>query len=1103
MKKTSLFLLIILFPAHSFAKDINSIYPYPKAAWNKSGQFTITNVTKLVIPDSPTQAQLAAIASLQTAIEKQVGYRLSVTSIGSYSGTSGIIIGEANTNTFLQNHLKPVMPSGESMPFAQGYVLDISSSEILISGSDTDGTFNAIATLTQLFTTSGQTITINSAHVWDYPDYPARWVFSTHNLLVPAQVSLVENIADTMSLYKLNGLQQNDFKYSILQIMGPNYFHNADSLKAHVARENIEIIPGVIGLGWSSGILYNDPNLAEGLPASATFVMESDTGRLVPNPQTVIANGDFENITNNQFTGWNGGGSFYDGPNISAFVDNSVFHSGTTSARCTNFAAGNAGGNCRFAKLVNCDSNKSYSMSAWIKTQNLQGGNIQMLALGGVSGQSLTFTQLSIPSTAEWTRVEVNFNSLGNTSIRLYVGIWGGISGTMWIDDFAVHESGLCNVLRRTGTPVTVQNKNTGNIYTEGIDYIKIVDPKVESNKDNYFPYHTPPIFKRIAGGAIKNGDSVMINYYHPFAAISDNSGNGSVMACVSEDTLYKILGDQITRVNNLYHPSSFFMGHDEIRNMNHDKICLGRHKSPTDLLSDNMTRCHDIIRATSLASDILMWSDMVDSLHNAYKNYYLINGDLTGDWNTIPKDITIVNWNGGNSKASLQFFEHYGFKQISSPYYDVGNTSTIRAWRIAQEGVSNVRGMMYTTWQGDYNFLRPFAYYAWGAGPNIIHTPLDTSVLGMSSFPVTAQIIRDPFDNTDAIASAKMTISDSIGTTLNTLTLTNSGGNTYVATVPNTYQNGFRYFISATNKQGITRNLPTYIIGAGGSLPEAPTLISPVNNSQDTLMMQILKWNSVASANKYRIQVSLFQNFSSVIVDSISTTTVLPMDFPANKMPYYWRVQAISDVGAGAWSGVWKFSILCVPPIPTPLSPLDSTTIYSDTTILTWTTSAWDQGFDLQVSTNAQFSNNFVDVTNLTNSSYIVSLMSPGRQYFWHVKASSSPTGNTPWSVTKKYKTSPSFGIAKSKSFDLSLTNHPNPSRSETTIDFTIPHSGIVTLRLFDILGREIKSVLSEYRGSGTYEMSFKTTDLAEGTYILKLETSDGIITKRIQIIK
>jgi hypothetical protein len=907
MNISRLLFFIMLLCGASFARDVSSLYPYPKAAWNKPGQFTISSTTRIIMADSPTDTDWIIVNALQAAVQKAIGVTLQTGNTIFPAGT--IAVGTIGSNSELTNDLYTATPLGEPFPPAGGYMLDVSYTNVLIGGTDFDGTMNGVISFIQLFTVAGQKITIGNAHVWDYPDYPDRWVFSTHNLLVGSQLAAVEAIADTMSLYKLNGIQQNDFKYSILQLMWSTYFNNIDSLTLHLQKEKIELIPGVIGLGWSSGILYNDPNLAEGLPATSIYIMESDTGRLIPDPRITIVNGGFEDVgSNGQFTGW----GFYDGPNVSAFQDKTVFHSGSASAKCTNFTQGNPSGNCRFSTLVNCDSNKYYSMSAWIKTQNLQGGFVQMLALGGAAGQGLTFTQLAINPTMDWTRVEVNFNTLGNTSVRLYIGVWGGQSGTIWFDDFAIKEAGLSNVLRRGGCPLSVVNKNTGKVYTEGIDYVTIIDSSVDAHKDSYFPWHTPPTFKRTSSGAIQNGDSVIIHYYHPFASISDNNGNGSVMACVSEDTLWSILGDQIKRVNNLYHPARFFMGHDEIRNMNHDKICLDRKKSPADLLADNMTKCHDLILQKSPNAEVLMWSDMVDSLHNAHNNYYLVNGDLTGDWNNIPTDITIVNWNGGNAKASLDFFSGHGFSQISSPYYDVGNTSTIRAWRIAQEGVPNVKGMMYTTWQNDYHFLRPFAYYAWGAGPNIIHTPLDTSVLRMVSFPVTASVIADPFDNTDKIVSVKMNIVDTNGKVLDSFSLINQSGNMYSVTVPNGYQNGFLYNLTATNAQGIIRTLPNYKI--------MPIGIASVPDSDR-------------------------------------------------------------------------------------------------------------------------------------------------------------------------------------KSSSLSAT--PNPFRSETIIGFTIPNSEVVSLKLFDVLGREIRTITSEYLEAGDHRITLDGNTLQSGNYILELKTTDRVITTEIEIVK
>ncbi|MEI8135580.1 MAG: glycoside hydrolase family 20 zincin-like fold domain-containing protein [bacterium] len=1100
MKKILLIIFLSICARNSCAHSVKEIYPFPKSAWDKTRVYLIGSTTPIVIADSQSNAEKIALNTLLTAIKKATGYQVSTTLSKDYIGTGGIIFGIPNNFDYLSQKISVTSPLGESLLLPAGYILDVSASEMIIAGADEEGLFNAITTCKQLWDVSSGVILINGAHVWDYPDYPDRWVFSGHNLLVVQQLSALETIADTMSLYKLNGIQQNDFKYSILQNMGANYFQNTDGLKSHIQNEGIELIPGVIGLGWSSGILYNDPNLAEGLPATATYIIEGDTGRLIPDPRTMLINGGFETINaNNQFSGW----GFYDGPNVSTFQDKTVFHGGTASARCTNFTQGNSSGNCRFSTLVNCDTNKYYSMSAWIKTQSLSGGFVQMLALGGTSGQTLTFTQLSIPATGDWQRVEVNFNTLSNTSIRLYIGIWGGVSGTIWFDDFSIQEAGLSSVLRRAGCPLTVTNNNSGIAYTEGTDFEKIIDPLVDSHKDSYFPYHTPPTFKRIPGHALHNGDTIKISYYHPFASVSDNTGNGSVMACVSEDTLVSILKDQVTRVNNLYHPSRFFMGHDEIRNMNHDKICLDRKKSPADLLSENMTQCHNLIRNISPKSEVLMWSDMVDSLHNSGNNYYLINGDLRGDWDKIPKDITIVNWNGGNAKSSLQFFQNHGFNQISSPYYDVGNTSSIRAWRIAQEGIAGVKGMMYTTWNNDYNFLRAFSYYAWGAGPNIIHTPLDTSILNSVSFQIYADVRRDPYDNTDAITSVEMDIVDSLGTLLNSYTMTNSGGSTYSASIPNFYSKGLRYTITATNTQGLTRTLPTYIIMRGGKLPNAPILLSVADSTKDTLMKQTLKWKSIDSPKSYHLQISNSTSFTSPVLDSLILTDSAVVYLPTQKQPYHWRVQALNETGASNWSVVWQFSILCVPPIPTQLLPLDSALINSDTVLFSWTTTSCDEGYDIQIAYDKSFANISSDLKNLLGSSYPATKLNRGLNYYWHIKASSSPLGSTPWSPTRKYFVTPAMDAKQSHSTSLNLTNHPNPLRDETQIDFRVAHDGFVSLKLVDLLGRETRNLIATTLSSGEHSIMLDAKHIPAGLYILDLRTSEGNITKQIQILR
>ncbi len=105
------------------------------------------------------------------------------------------------------------------------------------------------------------------------------------------------------------------------------------------------------------------------------------------------------------------------------------------------------------------------------------------------------------------------------------------------------------------------------------------------------------------------------------------------------------------------------------------------------------------------------VWSDMFDPHHNAIKGpYYLVDGDLTGSWEGLNKDVVIVNWNGGKSKQSLAFFAGRGHEQVIAAYYDDPSLQSTRRWLDAANDEPSVKGIMYTTWRRDYDRLEAFA---------------------------------------------------------------------------------------------------------------------------------------------------------------------------------------------------------------------------------------------------------------------------------------------------------------------------------------------------------------------------------------------------------
>jgi hypothetical protein len=80
---------------------------------------------------------------------------------------------------------------------------------------------------------------------------------------------------------------------------------------------------------------------------------------------------------------------------------------------------------------------------------------------------------------------------------------------------------------------------------------------------------------------------------------------------------------------------------------------------------------------------------------------------------------------------------------------------------------------------------------------------------------------------------------------------------------------------------------------------------------------------------------------------------------------------------------------------------------------------------------------------------------------------------------------------------------NYPNPFNPSTTIKFGIPRSEVVKLVVYDILGREVRTLVNEMKTSGTYEVTFDASMLSSGVYFYKLETPSFSETKRMLLVK
>lgn len=80
---------------------------------------------------------------------------------------------------------------------------------------------------------------------------------------------------------------------------------------------------------------------------------------------------------------------------------------------------------------------------------------------------------------------------------------------------------------------------------------------------------------------------------------------------------------------------------------------------------------------------------------------------------------------------------------------------------------------------------------------------------------------------------------------------------------------------------------------------------------------------------------------------------------------------------------------------------------------------------------------------------------------------------------------------------------NYPNPFNPSTKIDYSLPKQGYVTIKIFDILGREVRILISEFKNPGYYSVEFNASELSSGVYYYKIQSGEFSEVKRMTIIK
>tara|TARA_R110000868_G_scaffold408293_7_gene691092 strand:- start:46391 stop:47716 length:1326 start_codon:yes stop_codon:yes gene_type:complete len=142
---------------------------------------------------------------------------------------------------------------------------------------------------------------------------------------------------------------------------------------------------------------------------------------------------------------------------------------------------------------------------------------------------------------------------------------------------------------------------------------------------------------------------------------------------------------------------------------------------------------------------------------------------------------------------------------------------------------------------------------------------------------------------------------------------------------------------------------------------------------------------------------------------------------------------------------------------------------------------------------------------TLITDTTFAISTeLKPDEFYYWQVRAIhgnasgewSSPTYFTPTiQVSNEYSAQPEGFILHQ--------NYPNPFNPSTQISYHLPASSIVNIRVFDMLGREVATLLDGQQTSGDHSITFNASKLTSGMYFYSIQAGEFSQTRKMMLIK
>jgi Secretion system C-terminal sorting domain len=284
----------------------------------------------------------------------------------------------------------------------------------------------------------------------------------------------------------------------------------------------------------------------------------------------------------------------------------------------------------------------------------------------------------------------------------------------------------------------------------------------------------------------------------------------------------------------------------------------------------------------------------------------------------------------------------------------------------------------------------------------------------------------------------------------------------------------------------------------------DSPILSEPPDVDIIVLLPVTLEWNSVTGAETYEIQISLNSDFSTLISPTPYSIAATSFQVPIGVLNpftvYYWRVRALNSLTTSEYSTARNFR--------TAGTPAQEIQALED------------------VVSNLQSSNSLNPIqVHILNQRLNVALLQCNLNHMFQCKlhlllfdlrvyvlifsqyldfaTGQSLVANANEIIGLINGDNPSAEIDLSpKEYTLNQ-NYPNPFNPTTNIEYTIPKDGNVNLKVYDIEGREVATLVDKYQNAGSYITMWDASNFSSGVYFYRIISGSYVETKRMVLKK